>query len=594
MTQTPLYSTDLYPGKISVLGKKWYLQDSNERTALDLSQRFDLSLPIAEILTTRGVTFETAASYLAPTLRSLMPDPSHLKDCNQAVSRIMQALHQKEKICIFADYDVDGATSSALWRRYFRDIGCATSLYIPDRIDEGYGPNSQAMELLKKQGIQLVIMVDCGTTSFDPLETARQCGLDVIVVDHHTAQPLLPPCVALVNPNRLDETSPLTTLCAAGVSFMVIAALQRALREAGYFKGTLKEPDLRLYMDLVALGTVCDVMPLTGLNRAFVSQGLKIFKNRENIGLAALSDIAGVSEALTAYHLGFLLGPRINAGGRVGQADLGSRLLTTLDPIEAKQIAQQLNVLNQERQAIEAQVTEEAFLEIERLGLHENPLIVVKGIQWHPGVIGIVASRIKEKFNRPACVVSFDEKGVGKGSGRSITGVHLGTAMHAARQKNLLVHGGGHAMAAGFTVTHDCYDSFYTFLQGKLAQQVALTTPSLYIDSALNLSGATEVLVDSLALLEPFGSGNPTPKFSLSYVKIAHAEKVGATHIRCRLKSQEGSYLKGMAFRAVDTPLGNALLAKKDCLFHVAITLKLDTWSGRREVVCFIEDLMLV
>lgn len=589
--------TRLYDNKQSLTGKYWQLRPRHDRMALTLCQNFDLPSTAGEILAGRGLTTETLSSYLSPTLRELMPDPSHLHDMNKAVDRIINALRKKEKIAVFGDYDVDGATSSALLKRYFHDVGYAVHIYIPDRIDEGYGPNSAALRQLKQEGYGLILMVDCGTTAFEPLTTAVDIGLDVIVIDHHTAQPALPPAVAVINPNRLDENSPLTDLCAAGMAFMLVVALHRALKQMDESPGLLagfSSLDLRQYLDLVALGTVCDVMPLTGLNRALVTQGLKIMRQRNNIGLAALADIAALTEPPSAYHLGFQLGPRINAGGRVGQADLGARLLSTRDPIEARAIAIELDQFNKERQEIEADVTMEAYQQIERFALHKNPVIVVQGERWHPGVIGIVASRVKEKFSRPVCIVSFDEQHMGKGSGRSITGVHLGSAMHAAHHHGLLEHGGGHAMAAGFSLLRENYTAFHDFLQEKLGPQVALSEPVLDVDALLSPSGATEEILNHLQLMEPFGAANPTPKFILQYVKIGYAEKIGVNHVRCQLVGQDGTRLKGMAFRALDSALGQALLSQRHKLFHVAGTLKLDTWGGRREMSCMIDDLMEV
>lgn len=586
-------SVHLYQGQRSVLGKYWQKRVVDDRNSITLSQQFNVPLSVGEILSGRGITSESAAFFMAPRLRDVLPDPSALKDCDKAVNRIIQALQRQEKICVFGDYDVDGATASALLRRYFRAIGHETSLYIPDRIDEGYGPNAEAMRMIHQRGHSLVIMVDCGTTAFDPLTTAQDLGLDVIVVDHHSAQPALPPACAIINPNRLDEDSPLTTLCAAGVTFMLLVALNRALRQHGWFTVQRPEPDLKTYLDLVALGTVCDVMPLTGLNRAFVAQGLAIMRQRSNIGVCALLDSANVFEPPSAYHLGFVLGPRINAGGRVGQADLGSRLLTTQDPIEARSIAEKLTRFNEERKEIEHTVTQEALAKIDYLELDKNPVIMVSGKGWHPGVIGIVASRLKEKFSRPACVVSFDEQGVGKGSGRSITGVNLGGAMHMACHLNLLRHGGGHGMAAGFTVMDAQYAEFDAFLQARLGEQIRLTEPTLTVDGVIAVSGATADLVTHLAALEPFGMGNPSPKFALQYAFIDYAEQVGADHVRCQIRGQDGTKLKGIAFRALSTPLGEAMLKNRHQLFHIAGSLKIDKWGRKAEVSCTVEDLMI-
>lgn len=583
--------TTLYEGKVSVSGKVWCLKSGDERLGLALSQKADVPEIVGRILASRGIGLDTVSSFLQPTLRDLMPDPLDLKDMPQAIDRTAQALTSKEKVAIFSDYDVDGATSSALLKRYFTDIGHDVTVYIPDRIEEGYGPNVEAMRFLHKQGITLIIMTDCGTTSFEPLAEAKSLGIDVIILDHHTSQATLPECYALVNPNRLDENSPLTHLCAAGLTFLFLAALQRKLRQDGLFSD-ISEPDLRTYLDLVALGTVCDVMPLTGLNRAYVAQGLKVLKWRSNIGLSALADISGLADTPSAYHLGFLLGPRVNAGGRVGKADFGSRLLSTRDPTEARLLAQQLDTHNRERQAIEAIVLDQAIEQIEQKELHKHPLILVGDEGWHPGVIGIVASRLKDRYSRPACVVGF-KGGIGKGSGRSITGVHLGSVMHVACHQGLLIHGGGHAMAAGFSLLQENFEAFYSFLIEKLGALVLATTPTLTIDGFLSLGGATPELIDQLALLEPYGNGHPTPRFAFQHVRIGYAEKMGVGHLRCTLVGEDGSKIKGVAFRVAETALGEALLTARNQRLHVAGTVRLDTWGGRRDVTCTIDDVMM-
>ena len=580
----------LFNSKYSVTGKIWQFRPFDDRQALVITQRHGLSTTVGQLLSTRGVFLENVESFLEPTLRNLMPNPSHLKDMDSAIDRVVSALRNKEKIAVFGDYDVDGGTSCALLHRYFSLLDQSIRIYIPDRIDEGYGPNNEAMRTLKNEGYKVVLMVDCGTTAFEPLAYAKTLGLDVIVIDHHSVQPALPEAYALINPNRLDQESPLKHLCAAGLSFIFIVALQRALREQNWFEGKT-EPDLMQLLDLVALGTVCDVMPLTGLNRAFVSQGLKVAKWRQNIGLTALADVAGLKEAPTAYHLGFLLGPRVNAGGRVGEATLGAQLLSTNDEAQARAMAQRLDTLNRERQQIEATVLEEAINLVESTDLLTKPILLVKGEGWHPGVIGIVASRLKERYARPSCVISFTDE-MGKGSGRSVSGIDLGTAMHAATHQGLLVHGGGHAMAAGFTVTRALYDDFYAFLLQRLSADMKNILPTLEIDVSITLNGITTDLLQSLSCLEPFGAGNPTPKFMIQNVRIAYAEIFGNDHVRCTLLSEDGARQKAIAFRVAQQPLGKALLTAKNKLKHVVGTLRLDTWGGRNETVVYIDDLM--
>lgn len=593
----PLFSsqdtdpTVLFEGRKSIHGKRWLLQEQNPRDTLAISQRFKISDLMASMLLKRGLDIDSAAPFLDPTLRHYMPDPSHLKDMDKGVERLIKALQNKEKIAIFGDYDVDGATSSALLCRYLRDVAYEPKIYIPQRLEEGYGPNTPALQSLKRDGYNLVIMVDCGTTAFEPLTAAAEMGQDIIVVDHHISQAALPPAAAIINPNRLDEDSPLTSLCAAGLAFMFVAAVNRSLRNQGWFQNR-PIPDLMGYLDLVALGTVCDVMSLTGLNRAFVAKGLEVMTRRENLGLRALADVAGVYDRPGTYHLGFIIGPRINAGGRVGKADYGARLLSTLDGIEAHHLAQQLNEYNTDRKEIEQFVQEEALHQVESRNLDRHPIIVVGNEGWHPGVIGIVAGRLKEKYHRPVCVVGFDGD-MGKGSGRSIHGVNLGNVMHTATHKGLLEYGGGHAMAAGFTVKRDQYDAFYAYLIDQLKEQVNNVDPVLELDAVLTPSGATIELVEEFKRLEPCGTGNYAPKFCMHRARVTYAERIGVNHLRCSLLGEDGSRVKAMAFRSLDTPLGNLLMARNGQYIEVAGTLKVDIWNGRKNVTFFIEDALI-
>lgn len=574
----------------SVLGRKWYEKTADTRNCLAISQFFNLSPFVGKLLATRDLTPETVADYLNPTIKKLMPDPSHLKDMDKGIDRVINAIQNQQKIVVFGDYDVDGATSSALFKLYFHDIGLDLTVYIPQRIEEGYGPNIPALTQLKQQGHSLVIMVDCGTTAFEALAHAKTIGLDVIIIDHHISAPLMPEVVALINPNRIDESSPLTTLCAAALSFVFLVALHRRLRQEQWFVAK-SEPDLRQYLDLVALGTVCDVMPLTHLNRAFVTQGLKVLHHRSNIGLKALSDIAGIDESPSAYHLGFMLGPRINAGGRVGKASFGSRLLASRDAIEAQHLAQELNLLNQERQEIELVVLEQALEQIQKKRLDKHPLILVGDENWHIGVIGIVAGRLKERFQKPVCVVGF-EADIGKGSGRSIAGVNLGSAMHLACQKGLLVNGGGHAMAAGFTVMKDHFLLFHEFLCAHFTDEVANIEPRMDVDAVLSPMAATVEFLKELSLLEPYGAGNPTPRFCLHKIRLTTVERVGVNHLRAFAYGEDGTRLKVMAFRSFETELGNQMLHLQGQYVALAGTLKLDNWNGREQVTFFLDDIM--
>ena len=574
----------------SVEGKIWLLRDSDDRMSLALSQRLGLPEAVGRVLASRGVDLEGAQAFLEPTLREMLPDPSRLKDMDIAAERLATAIMQDEQMAVFGDYDVDGATSSALFRRFVNAVGGRCRIYIPDRIREGYGPNGPAMLELARAGASVVVTVDCGTAAHDALTEARDAGLDVIVVDHHTAEAQLPPAVAVVNPNRLDDDSDQGQLAAVGVTFLLVIAVNRELRKAGWYDKR-PEPPLTGWLDLVALGTVCDVVPLSGVNRALVTQGLKVMARRENIGLRALADTAGISEAPSTYHLGFVLGPRVNAGGRVGEAELGARLLTTDDPAEAEDIARRLDGFNRERQAIEGGVQDEALEK-----LQQDPpgaVVFVAGEGWHPGVIGIVASRLKERFNRPACVVAIDvEAGLGKGSGRSVSGVDLGSAIIAARQSGLLENGGGHRMAAGFTVDLDQMAALRAFLDDRIAARIteAGIKPTLYLDGALTTKGAGLDLIEALAQLGPFGSGNPEPRFVIPTARVTYADVVGADHVRCTLESPEGGRLAGICFRCVDRPLGQLLLKADGRPVHVAGKLRENSWNGRVSAQILIDD----
>lgn len=580
----------------SVTGRAWVSRLADDRLALAISQREDLPEIVARVLAARGVAPEDCAAYLAPNLKSLLPDPSTLTDMDKAASRIAGAIMAGERVAVFGDYDVDGATSSALLKRFFQAVGSDIRIYIPDRIREGYGPNAPALMTLKDEGIRLIVTVDCGTMAHRVLGLAADAGLEIVVVDHHQAEPALPPAFALVNPNRLDDTSGQGTLAAVGVAFLLLVAINRRLREGGWYE-THEAPDLLGFLDLVALGTVCDVVPLVGLNRAFVTQGLRVMARRGNVGLKALGDVARLEGAPGPYHLGYLLGPRVNAGGRVGRADLGARLLTTGDADEAGRIALELDRLNKERQTIEAQVLEEALAQVDmELGaLRRNappPVIMAAAKGWHPGVIGIVAARIKERYERPAIVVAFDGKGEGKGSGRSIQGVDLGRAVTAALEAGLLVNGGGHAMAAGLTIREEKLDALREFLEARLDAQVSAASESraLRLDGALSARGANRALYDLLEQAGPYGAGNPEPRFAIPATRVVHTDIVGQGHVRCILSGEDGARLKAIAFRAAETPLGRALMDRGLGAVHVAGRLKADDWRGRHDVQFTIED----
>ncbi len=573
----------------SLLGRRWRERAGDDRAGMALAQRLGLPEIAGRILARRGVDEATAERFLTPLLRDWLPDPSHLKDMDRAVARIVDALEQRQTIAVFGDYDVDGATSAALLRRFLAAVGARVVVYIPDRQREGYGPNAPALLKLKSEGAAVVITVDCGTTAHAPLAAAAAAGLDVIVVDHHIGEPALAPALAVINPNRLDESSVHRGLAAVGVAFLLVVGVNRALRRIGWYE-TRPEPDLMAWLDLVALGTVCDVVPLAGLNRALVVQGLKVMRRRENAGLAALADIAGISEAMGAYHAGFILGPRINAGGRVGEADLGARLLATDDPAEAKALAQRLDGLNAERREIEARVLAQAMAQAEENG--RSAMIFVAGEGWHPGVIGIVASRLKDRYGRPACVVAMAD-GIGRGSGRSVVGMALGPAVIAARQAGLARDGGGHAMAAGFTVEGGNLMALRDFLEARVAAALGDgdPTPEFGIDGALVAAAATPEFAALIERIGPFGTGNPEPRFALPALRVLRADVVGGAHVRTILADGAGSgRLKAMAFRALDGALGPALLNSGGRLFHVAGHIRADHWQGNDGVQLFIDD----
>lgn len=574
----------------SVSGKRWRPRLVNDRLGLAIAQRLSLPEIVGRVLAARGIDVSEVESFLDPRLRRHLPDPLILRDMDRAIDRLFQALVEGEKVAVFGDYDVDGATSSALLKRFFIAIGADLRIYIPDRLKEGYGPNGPALQRLAGEGMKVAITVDCGISAHAALQEAEEAGLDVIVVDHHAAESRLPRAIAIVNPNRLDETGQLGHLAAVGVTFLLVVGLNRRLRENGWFKNH-PEPDLRQWLDLVALGTICDVAPLTGLNRAFVAQGLKILGQRRNRGLAALADVAGVRELPGTFHAGFVLGPRVNAGGRVGEAELGARLLSTESADEAVRLAARLDAYNQERREIEAGVFDEALsqAETQRLGL-ASPMIVA-GERWHSGVVGIVASRLVERYARPAFVIAL-ENGIGKGSGRSVPGVDLGMAVVAARQAGLLINGGGHPMAAGLTVEEGKLTELKAFLSERIERDVGQNgfSPSIGIDGSLTLGAVNEALMDDLKSLAPYGRGHAEPRFVFPAIRVARSNVVGNGHVRCFLADEAGGRLGGIAFRAADRALGETLLRARNSLLHLAGHLRENNWQGRTEIQLVIDD----
>ena len=567
------------------MGRRWDGPDpALDRSGRALAQATGLPDVLARILAARSVGASETTAYLDPKLRDLMPDPSTLRDMDRAVDVMLAAQRAGRRIAVFADYDVDGGASAALLLEWLGALGPRPTLYVPDRIDEGYGPNVPAMEALAAEH-GLIICVDCGTLSHAPIAAARAAGAQVIVLDHHQGGETLPEADAVVNPNRQDETGDLGHLCAAAVVFLALVAANRALRAEGQ-----SGPDLMSMLDLVALATVADVAPLVGLNRALVRSGLAVMARRARPGLVALSNIAKLTSAPTAYHLGFLLGPRVNAGGRVGAADLGARLLAATDPGEAETLAARLDALNTERRAIEATVLEEAKAQAERRGL-EGPLVWAAGEGWHPGVVGIVAARLKEWANRPAVVIGL-EGGEGKGSARSVNGVDLGASIARLTQKGHLLKGGGHKMAAGLTVSRDALEPAMERLGHLLERQGAgQDGPSaLHIDAALTPAGATIDLITQLEQVGPFGAGNPAPRLAIANAQLTSTRRAGANHLQLRLADEGGGRLEAIVFRAFDTPLGAELEALAGQRVHVVGRLEIDDWGGRQRAKLRVED----
>lgn len=581
----------------SATGRAWLdrLDLNATRTAAAIGQRTGLSEILARIVAGRGVDVDTAEGFLQPTVRALMPDPSTLADMDVLAERLAAAIASNERVALFGDYDVDGACSCALMTRYLRHFGIEPQVYIPDRIFEGYGPNIPAIDKLIDAGASLLITLDCGTVSDDPIAHAQGRGVDVLVIDHHLSDAELPKPAALVNPNRPDDVSGLGHLCAAGVTFMVLVATNRVLRQRG---GT-GLPDLMGLIDLVGLATVCDVVPLKGLNRAFVLRGLEIARQQKNRGIAALALASRINGPLNTYHLGYLIGPRINAGGRIGDAALGTRLLSLDDEHQSLVIAAQLNELNAERQRIEVAAVEEAtrVAEAEIGGGDGPPVLVLASANWHAGVAGLIAARLRERFERPAFAICLGPDGTGTGSGRSMPGVDLGSAVIAAVDMGLAAKGGGHAMAAGVTLRPGQLGPFRAHLAETLGASVAAAraVTALRVDAAITARGATPEFCHEIERAGPFGAGNPQPVFAFPAHRARFAEVVGTGgHVRFSLTSDDGARLKAIAFRAADTPLGQALLgAGNDTRLHVAGTLSLDHWQGREEAQLRVVDVAM-
>ena len=577
---------------ISLGEKVWRLNQVDEGECSRMAETYHLPEYLAQILIARGVKFEEVENFLNPKLQNLMPDPYCLKDMQKAVERVATALRNKEKIAIIGDYDVDGATSTSILKKFFRFFGVEPVIHIPSR-EEGYGPSDAAFAEFESENARLVITIDCGTTAFEVLNRATENGFDIIVIDHHEAEAKLPNVFALINPKRLDEENPhkhLQYMSAVGVGFLFLVGLNRELRNRGFYQDKTP-PDLMNFLDLVALGTVCDVVPLRGLNRAYVKQGLKVLSKLENIGLKNLMAVAGVNSAPTSYTLGFMLGPRINACGRVGNADLENVLLCSDDELEAKKLAEKFNQFNTERKDIENYVLLQAIEQIEKTP-EEYPIAFVYGNDWHQGVIGIVAGKLRERYNVPAFVMSVEADEV-KGSARSIDGLDLGALIMSAKEKGVITGGGGHLMAAGFSLEQEQIPAFKKFVgeyvKEKLGNEKVVAV--LPVDCALSLSAVNYDLCEKINQLEPFGAGNPEPVFMFKNVAIAKPQIIGSGHIKCFLTSATGASVKAICFNSADNQIGQALLNHKGEIFDVAGYIKADNWMSRTSVQVIINDI---
>ena len=578
----------------SVSGRRWRARPAEAATVREIALRFGLAEPLARALASRGITAATAETFLRPTLRAQFPDPSSFHGMDEAAAVLVDAMERGRPTVVFADYDVDGASSAALLVRWWRAMGRELPIYVPDRMTEGYGPSPAAFRHLREAGYELVVTVDCGAAAYDALAAAGEIGLDVVVIDHHLMREEAPAARALVNPNHPDCGSGQGVLAAAGVTFVLLAALNREARRRGWFE-TRPEPDLRQWLDLAALGAICDVTRLTGFNRALASQGLKVMSGWANPGLNALVEVASAKGTASVFHAGFILGPRINAGGRIGRSDLGARLLSTDDPEEARALAEELDALNAQRKTVETQILEAAVAAIESEANFDPaaPAIVIAREDWHPGVIGIVASRLRERYRRPVVVIGLDPLAdIGKGSGRSQAGVNLGRAVQAAFDEGLLLAGGGHAMAAGLTIRPSAVPEFRAFLCERLAGEMASAEAqdALEIDALVTPGGAARPLYDAFRVLEPFGPGNPEPVFALADVRVERLNPIRGGHLRCALVDANGRSLRAVAWRCADTPIGRRLEAGGGAL-HAAGKLKPDDWNGRQSVELEIEDL---
>ena len=576
---------------LSVSGKNWVFKKYSNEDILFFKENFSIDEITAKLLAIRNIKKEDISSFLNPSIKNFLPNPNNLIDMEKSSLRTIRSIKNNDKIGIFGDYDVDGATSTALLGKYFRELNLSFEIYIPDRKAEGYGPSIKGFKTLIDKGVKIIFTVDCGTLSFDAIEYAKNNNIDVIVLDHHQSEIKLPKAYSIVNPNRIDDKSLLQYLCAAGVSFMFLVSMNKELRLINWFKdNSINEPNLINYLDLVSLGTVCDVVPLVGLNRAIVKQGLKILKSKNNLGLRTLLDICKVETNPTTYHLGYILGPRINAGGRVGKCSHGANLLLNTNSKETFKLAIELDQFNKERQILEKDLLKSILLESNNFS--KDPVIILKGNNWHEGIIGIVAARLKDKFNKPTIIISIDGN-VGKASARSIVGFDIGSAIIAAAQEKILLKGGGHKMAGGFSIDVAQIDKFKDFIIRKfknINEDLTQVKP-LYLDSTIAPTAINLEFFDKVNLLAPFGSGNPEPRFIVENLKPVNSKVVGDKHIKSVLIGPEGSSIKTIAFNALDNELAPYLLKKNNKLFNIAGKLSLNEWRGQKNVEFIIDDI---
>ena len=575
---------------LSISGKNWILKKYNQEELLHIKNNFSLDEITSKLLSIRKIKKEDINSFLNPSIKNFLPNPNNLMDMEKSTRRTFSAIKNKDKIGIFGDYDVDGATSTALLGKYFAELSLDYEIYIPDRKKEGYGPSVKSFEELIKNGSKIIYTVDCGTLSFEAIEYAKQNNIDVIVLDHHQSEVKLPSAYSIINPNRIDDKSNLQYLCAAGVTFMFLVSLNRQLRLENWFEDNIiKEPNLINYLDLVSLGTVCDVVPLIGLNRAIVKQGLKVIKSKKNLGLKTLLDICKIDASPTIYHLGYMLGPRINAGGRVGKCSHGANLLLDSDPKNAFKLATELNQFNKERQILEQDLLQKILNKTQN---SNDPVLILSGSNWHEGIIGIVAARLKDKFNKPVIIISVEGK-IGKASARSIIGFDIGSVIIAANQKKILLKGGGHKMAGGFSIKIENIQKFKDFVFKKfkninedLTSQRPLLLDSIISPLAINLD-----FYNKIHVLSPFGSGNPEPRFIIEDLKTINGKVVGEKHIKSLLIGKDGTSIKTIAFNAVENDLSAYLIKKNNKLFNIAGKLSLNEWKGQSNVEFIIDDI---